>query len=344
MQQPPTRACDLKQPPQRGYSTCYTRGVKRDFISMFDVDRDELLRLLDDAARLKADWQAGIRPTPLLGKTIAMLFEKPSLRTRLSFEIGMLQLGGAARFMGPTEVGLGKRESVADVARTLGLFVDGVVVRTFGHDVAEELARHCPVPVISGLSDDEHPCQILADLLTLRETFGRLEGLTVAYVGDSNNVAHSLLIAAPLVGLKLCIASPEGFEPRAEVLARAVESAGGDAWVEICRDPKTAVENADAVYADSWYSMGQEREADTRRKIFRPYQVNRELLSYAKPGVFAMHCMPAHRGDEITDEVLDGPESLALRQAENRLHAQKALLVWLLAERDGSALFPDRSS
>jgi ornithine carbamoyltransferase len=299
---------------------------------MLDVDRGELLDLLDDAARLKADWQAGVRPTPLLGKTIAMLFEKPSLRTRLSFEIGMLQLGGAARFMGPTEVGLGKRESVADVARTLGLFVDGVVVRTFGHDVAEDLARHCPVPVISGLSDDEHPCQILADLLTLRETFGRLEGLTLAYVGDSNNVAHSLLIAAPMVGLKLCIASPEGFEPRAETLARAIESAGGDAWVEVCRDPKTAVRNADAVYADSWYSMGQEREADTRRKIFRPYQVNRELLSHAKPGVYAMHCMPAHRGDEITDDVLDGPESLALRQAENRLHAQKALLVWLLGE------------
>jgi ornithine carbamoyltransferase len=297
---------------------------------MLDVDRDELLSLLDAAARLKADWKAGIRPTPLAGKTIAMLFEKPSLRTRLSFEIGMLQLGGSARFMGPTEVGLGKRESVPDVARTLGLFVDGVVVRTFGHEVAVELARHCPVPVISGLSDDEHPCQILADLMTLRETFGRIEGLTLAYVGDSNNVAHSLLIAAPMVGLNLCIASPEGFEPRAEALARAVESAGGNTWVEVCRDPKTAVKNADAVYADSWYSMGQEREAATRRKIFRPYQVNRELLSHAKAGVFAMHCMPAHRGEEISAAVLDGPRSLALEQAENRRYVQEAVLVELL--------------
>ncbi len=304
--------------------------MKRDFISMADVNREELAALLDDAARMKADWKAGTRPTPLAGKTIAMLFEKPSLRTRLSFEMGMVQLGGSARFMGPTEVGLGKRESVADVGRVLGLYVDGVVVRTFAHQIAEDLAASATVPVINGLSDGEHPCQIVADLLTLREQFGQLAGLTVAYVGDSNNVAHSLLIAAPMVGLNLCIASPEGYEPEPDALARAEATGDGSAWLEVCRDPKVAVKNADAVYADSWYSMGQEQEAETRRAIFRPYQVNRSLLSHAKAGAVAMHCMPAHRGDEITDEVLDGPQSLALRQAENRLHAQKAVLVWLL--------------
>ena len=306
--------------------------MKKDLLSAADLTADEILELLDEAARLKADWRAGLRPKPLADKALALLFEKPSLRTRLSFELAMVQLGGTSRFLGPVEVELGKRESIADVARTLGAYVDGVVVRVFGHDVAVEMAAHCPVPVINGLSDDEHPCQILADLLTLRERFGRLAGLTVAYVGDSNNVANSLLLAAPKVGLNLAIASPAGYEPSAERLAEAdAITRGAESWVEVCRDPATAVVNADAVYADSWYSMGQEHEGAKRRPIFKPYQVNADLLARARSDTAVMHCLPAHRGDEITDEVLDGPTSLVFQQAENRLHAQKALLLRLLA-------------
>jgi ornithine carbamoyltransferase len=306
-------------------------AVKRDFLSMADLSAEELHGLLDHAARLKAIGRSA-RPEALLaGRTMALLFEKPSLRTRLSFELAMARLGGWSRFLGPGEVGLGQRESVADVGRTLGAYVDLVVVRLFDQAVAEALAAHCPAPVVNGLSDDEHPCQILADLLTLRERFGRLAGLTVAYVGDSNNVAHSLLLAAPLVGLNLCVASPAGYEPKPALLAaadRATRQRG--CWVEVCRDPAAAVAGADAVYADAWYSMGQEHEAARRRSIFRPYQVNAELLARAQAHTAVMHCLPAHRGDEITDQVLDGPASLAFQQAANRLPAQQALLVWLL--------------
>ena len=305
--------------------------MKRDLLSIADLSTDEIIALLDEAARLKAERRAGIRRTSLAGKALALLFLKPSLRTRLSFELGMVQLGGTSRFLGPAEVGLGKRESIADVARTLGGYVDGVVVRVFGHDVAVEMAAHCPVPVINGLSNDEHPCQILADLLTLRERFGRLAGLTVAYVGDSNNVANSLLLAAPRVGMNLVISSPQGYEPSPERLARAdSETAGAGSWVEVSRDPAAAVANADAVYADSWYSMGQEHEAARRRKIFRDYQVNAALLARAPGHAVAMHCLPAHREDEITSEVIDGPASIVWQQAENRLHVQKAVLLMLL--------------
>lgn len=305
--------------------------MKRDLISIADLTTDEILALLDLATRLKAERKAGLQSAPLNGLAIALLFLKPSLRTRLSFEMAMEQLGGTSRFLGPNEVGLGTRESVPDVARTLGAYVDGVVVRVFEHSVAEELAQHCPVPVINGLSDGEHPCQILADLLTLRERFGHLKGLTVAYVGDSNNVAASLMLAAPRLGINLCIASPAGYEPTADVIERAdADSRDAGAWVEISRDPAAAVANADAIYADGWYSMGQEHEAAKRRPIFRPYQVNEQLLTHAKSDVAVMHCLPAHRGDEITDEVLDGPSSVAFQQAENRLHAQKALLLTLL--------------
>jgi ornithine carbamoyltransferase len=306
---------------------------------MGDLSAEELQLLLDLAARLKREWQAGQRQAPLPGRTLALLFEKPSLRTRLSFEQAIYQLGGAARFLGPNEVGLGKRESIADVARTLGCYVDAVAVRTFGQEVLEELAAHCPVPVVNALSDVEHPCQLLADLLTLRERFGKLAGLTVAYVGDSNNVANSLLLAAPLAGLNLCIASPAAYEPTAERLARADAAArSANVWIEVCREPAAAVADADAVYADSWYSMGQEHEAAQRRPIFAPYQVNAALMAQARPQSVAMHCLPAHRGDEITDEVLDGPASVAFQQAENRLYAQKALLLWLLGGEDRPAV------
>ncbi len=305
--------------------------MKKDLISIADLTPEELLELLDEAARLKAEWAARARPRPLAGRLLALLFEKPSLRTRLSFEVAMLQLGGTSRFLGPAEVGLGVRESVADVARTLGAYVDAVAVRVFGHEVAEQMAAHCPVPVINGLSDGEHPCQVLADLLTLRERFGRLAGLTLAYVGESNNVANSLVLAAPRVGLNLCIASPDSYRPSDERLAAADEVArSAQSWIEVCRDPNTAVHDADAVYADAWYSMGQEHEAANRRPIFKPYQVNSDLLSHARGDVAVLHCLPAHRGDEITDEVLDGPASLAFQQAANRVYVQKAVLLKLL--------------
>jgi ornithine carbamoyltransferase len=305
--------------------------VKRDIISIADLTTPEMVALLDVADRLKAERRAGLRSAPLAGKALALLFLKPSLRTRLSFEMAMEQLGGTSRFLGPTEVGLGTRESVPDVARTIGCYVDAVAVRVFAHAVARELAEHCPVPVINGLSDDEHPCQVLADLLTLRERFGRLRGLTVAYVGDSNNVAASLLLALPRLGVNLCVASPAEYEPAPELLERAHQDArSGGAWIEVCRDPAVAVASADAVYADSWYSMGQEHEATKRRPIFKPYQLNEQLMSHARADTIVMHCLPAHRGDEITDAVLDGPASAAFQQAENRLHAQKALLLGLL--------------
>jgi ornithine carbamoyltransferase len=305
--------------------------MKRDIISIADLSTPEIVALLDVAARLKSERNAGIASAPLAAKALALLFLKPSLRTRLSFEMAMEQLGGTSRFLGPNEVGLGTRESVPDVARTIGLYVDAVVVRVFAHSVAKELAEHCPVPVISGLSDDEHPCQILADLLTLQERFGRLRGLTVAYVGDSNNVANSLLLALPRLGVNLVVASPAEYEPSPEILEQAhADAREGDAWVEVCRDPAVAVANAAAVYADSWYSMGQEHEATKRRSVFKPYQINEELMSHARPDTVVMHCLPAHRGDEITDAVLDGPSSIVFHQAENRLHAQKALLLGLL--------------
>ena len=311
--------------------------MKRDVISIADLTTPEIVALLDVAARLKAERKAGIVSAPLAGKALALLFLKPSLRTRLSFEMAMEQLGGTSRFLGPNEVGLGTRESVPDVARTLGCYVDAVAVRVFAHDVAKELAQYCPVPVISGLSDDEHPCQILADLLTLKERFGQLRGLTVAYVGDANNVANSLLLALPRLGVNLCIASPAEYEPSPAILEQAhADAKAGNAWIEVCRDPAVAVADAHAVYADSWYSMGQEHEATKRRPIFKPYQINEALMGKAQAHTVAMHCLPAHRGDEITDGVLDGPQSVAFQQAENRLHAQKALLLGLLGT-DGLA-------
>jgi ornithine carbamoyltransferase len=305
--------------------------MQKDLISIADLTAADLLGILDEAARLKADWLVGHRPTPLAGKGLALLFEKPSLRTRLSFELAIAQLGGRSWFLGPAEVGLGKRESIADVARTLAVYVDCVAARVFGHEVVEALAAHSAVPVVNALSDAEHPCQVLADLLTLRERFGRLHGLTVAYVGDSNNVASSLLLAAPRAGLNLVVASPQGYEPSPERLARAdADASGAGTWVEVCRDPTAAVASADAVYADAWYSMGQEHEAALRRPIFKPYQVNAALLAHARPDTAVMHCLPAHRGDEITDDALDGPTSLAFQQAENRLHVQKAILIRLM--------------
>jgi ornithine carbamoyltransferase len=302
------------------------------FLSIADWSPGDLQGLLDAALKLKQSWLAGGNRPVLQGKTLAMLFQKPSLRTRVSFDMAMRHLGGDALYLSPQEVGLGGRESVADVARVLSRYVDGIMARVFAHDHVLELARHSRVPVINGLSDFSHPCQALADFLTIYEACGPVRGLQLAYVGDGNNVATSLLFMAAKLGAHFRIATPAGYElPR-----RAVELAGefgaqsGSTLREL-REPAEAVAGADIVYTDVWTSMGQEAENERRQQVFPPYQVNRELLARAKPDAIVMHCLPAHRGQEITDEVADGPQSLLFVQAENRMHAQKSLLVRLLA-------------
>jgi ornithine carbamoyltransferase len=245
----------------------------------------------------------------------------------------MVELGGHAAYLSPAEVQLGQREAVVDVARVLSRYVDVIVARVFLHSDVVQLAEHATVPVINALSDREHPCQILADLLTLYERRGSLKGLRLAYVGDGNNVAHSLALAAPALGIDLCFACPDGYEPDPVIMEQALEkSAGASGSIELFRDPREAVRGVDAVYTDTWYSMGQESEAEVRTPAFRPYQLNSELLAYAAPDVIAMHCLPAHRNQEITDEVMDGAASAVYDQAENRLHVQKALLLRLVGQ------------
>lgn len=303
------------------------------YLSVADLSAVETEALLDRALQLKRDLTHGNAPPLLAGRVAGLLFQKPSLRTRMSFEVAMLQLGGHAVYLSPSEIQLGQREGVADAARVLSRYVSVLIARVFLHEDVEGLAREATVPVVNALSDREHPCQILADLLTLRERRGQLNGLTLAYVGDGNNVAHSLALAAPRLGVALRFGCPSGYEPDAAVLdmADAVARPHGGS-VELFRDPRQAVKGADAVYTDAWYSMGQEGEAELRRPIFGDYQVNAELLSLARPEAIVLHCLPAHRGQEITDDVLDGPRSAVYDQAENRLHAQKALLLLLLGQ------------
>jgi len=305
----------------------------RHFVSIGDLDPRDLGTLLDRAASLKNERSA--RQPQLGGRTLAQIFEKPSLRTRLSFDVGMTELGGHCVYLSPQEVGLGRRESVADVARVVSRMVDAVVLRTNSHDTIEEFARYASIPVINGLSDLEHPCQGLADLMTIVEKKGpSLNGRVIAYVGDGNNVLHSLMLAVALRGGRMRAATPAGFEPlpRIRELAerRAKESGGA---LELGDDPIAAVRGADVVYTDVWTSMGQEQEYERRRRAFHGYQVNAELLRHAKPDAIVMHDLPAHRGEEITDDVMDGPQSVVFDQAENRLHAQKAVLCWLMGER-----------
>ncbi|MBI3911601.1 MAG: ornithine carbamoyltransferase [Armatimonadetes bacterium] len=270
----------------------------------------------------------------LRGQTLAMIFEKPSLRTRVTFEVGMAQLGGRAIYLQPSDIQLRKRESVPDVARNLGRWVDGIMARTFVHQTILDLAEHAGVPVINGLSDLEHPCQALADFLTIQERLGEITGKKVVFVGDGNNVAHSLLLLGGLLGAHMVVACPEGYEPRAEILeATQAYAAASGGSAEVMHDPTTAVQGAHAVYTDVWASMGQEAEAEQRAQVFAPFQVNAELLAAALPEAIVMHCLPAHRGQEITDAVLDGLQSVVLDQAENRLHAQKAVLVMLMSQK-----------
>jgi len=306
----------------------------KDLVAIADLDGAELCQLLDAAAALKRALAEGEQPPLLQGRVLALLFQKPSLRTRVSFEVGIRQLGGSGVYLSPAEVGLGERESYGDVARVLSRYVQVLVARTFMHEDVVTLARCADVPVINALSDLLHPCQCLADLLTIRERLGRLEGVVVAYVGDGNNVANSLLEAAPRVGMHLRVATPPGFEPDvgiSEASARLAAQAGTE--LRLLTDPAAAVQGADVVYTDAWFSMGQETEHDFRREIFPPYQVNAALLARARPRALVMHCLPAHRGEEITDEVIDGPQSIVLDQAENRLHVQKALLCELLGAK-----------
>ena len=304
----------------------------RHFVSIADLDAAELRHLLDSAAELKARRSA--RDPLLRARTLAQIFEKPSLRTRLSFDVAMAELGGHCVYLSPQEVGLGRRESVADVARVVGRLVDAVVLRTYAHETIEEFARYSAVPVVNGLSDLSHPCQGLADVFTIRERKGDLRGVTVAYVGDGNNVLHSLMLAAAKSGATMRIATPAGYEPAQryrDLADRAARESGGT--LTLGADPIAAVQGADVVYTDVWTSMGQEQEYERRRRSFMGYQVNAELLRHAKPDAIVMHDLPAHRGEEITDEVLDGPQSAVFDQAENRLHTQKAILCWLLEEK-----------
>lgn len=303
----------------------------RHFIAISDFTPEEIQHILDVAVQLKAEWKQGGNRPILQGKTLAMVFQKPSLRTRVSFEMAMHQLGGYAFYLSPDEIGLGKRESVADVARVLSRYVDCIMARVFDHKHIEELAAFSRVPVINGLSDYNHPCQAMADLLTVMEKKGDLKGLTLAFVGDGNNVATSLAFATAQVGMNFAIATPPGYElPQAVVeKAQAIARRTG-ARILTAHDPTEAVRGADVIYTDVWTSMGQEKEREERLKVFPPYQVNAALVALAKPDVIVEHCLPAHRGEEITDEVADGPHSVLFDQAENRMHAQKAILAILL--------------
>jgi ornithine carbamoyltransferase len=301
--------------------------MKRDLISLAELTPEQIEEIVSLARRLKADRKDGW-PHPLLaGKTLAMIFEKPSLRTRVTFEAGMVQLGGYAVYLSPSDIGLGTRESVADVARNLSRWVDLIMVRTFSHTAVLELAHYATIPVINGLSDLLHPCQVLADCFTLIEQRGRLDTLKVAFVGDGNNVANSWINAASRLAFTFALACPVGYEPNAEVIAAARRLG---THIIVTQSVEEAVRDADAVYTDVWTSMGQEEDATRRREAFRPYQVNATVMAQAKPNALVMHCLPAHRGEEITADVLDGSHSVVLQQAENRLHIQKAVMLWLL--------------
>ncbi|HOS79852.1 MAG TPA: ornithine carbamoyltransferase [Anaerolineae bacterium] len=303
----------------------------RHFLTLADLTPAELQEILDLAVQLKTEWKAGGNPPLLGGKVLGMIFQKPSLRTRVSFDMAMLHLGGHALYLSPNEIQLGKRESTADVARVLARYVHVIMARVFDHADVVELAKWSTVPVINGLSNYSHPCQGVADFLTILEHKGTLKGRKLAYLGDSNNVTHSLIFGATKLGMDFALGAPAGYSLRPDVLALAEQfAAESGSKISISTDPRAAIQGADVVYTDTWTSMGQEAEAEERRKIFPPYQVNPALLAYARPDAIVMHCLPAHRGDEITDEVADGPQSVIFDQAENRMHAQKAILLWVL--------------
>lgn len=308
------------------------KGMRgRDFLSVDDFSTQEIRAIFRIAAEMK------LHPkrfrTALAGKFMALVFEKMSLRTRTSFTVGIAQLGGDSLTLTPADISLGKRESVFDVAKNLERMVDGIMIRTFGHDICAGLAAHADIPVINGLTDFEHPCQAMADLFTVLECKRGLKRLKLAYIGDGNNVAHSLMLICAKLGTTLVVGTPEGYRPSDVVLKRSQEIARGTgATVLWTSDPIECARDADVVYTDTWTSMGQEKEAEVRRAAFAPYQVNRDLFSHAKPDALFMHCLPAHRGEEVTDEIIDAKNSVVFQEAENRLHVQKAIMYALLGD------------
>ncbi|MHC1741195.1 MAG: ornithine carbamoyltransferase [Anaerolineaceae bacterium] len=305
--------------------------MKKDFLAVSDYSPADLQEILDLAVRLKAEHFHGGNQPLFKGKVLAMVFQKPSLRTRMSFDMAMRHMGGDALYISPDEIGLGKRESVADVARVISGYVDAIMARVFAHAHVLELAKWASIPVINGLSDYNHPCQAMADALTIYEKFGNLKGLNVTFVGDGNNVAVSLMHICAKLGANFTIASPDGYD----IVSQAIEDANKFAAISgsklnFMRDPHLAVKHAHVIYTDTWTSMGQEAEAEKRKMVFPPYQVNSQLVSEADKDVIVMHCLPAHRGQELTDEVADGPHSVIFPQAHNRLHAEKAVLYKVL--------------
>lgn len=305
--------------------------MKRDLLNIFDLSVEEIEALLQRATLLKGRLQKGELQATLAGKTLGLLFDKPSTRTRVSFEVAMYQLGGQVVFMSSKETQLSRDESLRDTAMVLSRYIDGLVVRTYDDESLQELASHAEIPVINGLTDLYHPCQVLGDILTVREKKGDLDSLRVAWVGDGNNVAHSWINAAARLPFQLALACPPGYEPRRDILQRAQESAGNR--IHLGQDPAEAVSGSDVINTDVWTSMGQEEESQQRLAAFRDYQINTDLVRKAKSDVIVMHCLPAHRGEEITDEVMDGPNSVVLDQAENRMHLQRGLLDWLLGSQ-----------
>jgi len=303
--------------------------IAKDFLSIRDFTPFQIRELLDLAADIKASPKTYAES--LKGKSLAMIFEKPSLRTRVTFDVGIQQLGGFSIYLSPAEINLGKRESVYDIARNLERMVQGIMIRTFAHEIVERMAEYAAIPVINGLTDFSHPCQAMADYLTIREVKGRISGLKVAFVGDGNNVAHSLMFAGAQLGARVWVATPAGYEPsdQAQAWARGRGAQTG-ATLTLTNDPGEAAFDADVIYTDVWASMGQEGEAEKRDRIFRPFQVNSELFANAKGDAIFLHCLPAHRGCEVTDQVIDSPHSVVFQQAENRLHVQKAIMLELM--------------
>ena len=305
--------------------------MKRDFLSIGDLTTKEIESLLIRARELKSMQKSGVEFHPLKGKNLGLLFEKQSTRTRLSFEVAIAQLGGHSIYLSPNQIQMGRGEEVRDTAQVFARYLDAIVIRTYDHPMIEEWARYSTIPVINGLTDLHHPCQILSDLLTILEKKGRVCGIRMAYIGDGNNVAHSLIEGAALMGMKIRIATPGGYEPDKAIVERAgILAKETGANIEILQEPVEAVKDADVVYTDVWTSMGQEKEEEDRREIFRRYQINRELMNRAKEDAIIMHCLPAHRGEEITEEMMESPRSVIFDQAENRLHMQKALLEMLM--------------
>jgi ornithine carbamoyltransferase len=302
--------------------------MKRDFLHITDFTRDEIDEVLELSARLKKETREGTSHLLLQGKTLAMIFQKPSARTRVSFETGMYQLGGHALFLSPADIGMGKRETTADIARLFSRYNDIIMARVFDHQHILDLGKYAAIPVINGLTDFNHPCQVMSDIFTVLEHRGHLNDLKVVFVGDGNNVAHSWFKLAQRIPMELIIACPEGFEPDENVVKETQET--GLSSVSVSYDSYSAAAGADVIYTDVWASMGQEEEAAERKKIFEPFQVNTELMTVAGDQAYFMHCLPAHRGDEVTDEVIDGSQSIVFDEAENRMHVQKAIMVYLM--------------